>query len=42
MIVCLLSGLLITELSGYLASLSDVFDGWQATIATTATDFVPW
>ncbi|MDD2341349.1 MAG: cytochrome b/b6 domain-containing protein [Tolumonas sp.] len=41
MIVCLLSGLLITGLSGWLASLGDVFDGWQATVAA-ATDFVPW
>ncbi len=41
MIVCLLSGLLLTGLTGWLASLSDVFDGWQASVAA-ATDFVDW
>ena len=41
MIVCLLSGLLLTGLTGWLASLADVFDGWQASVAT-ATDFIDW
>lgn len=41
MIVCLLCGLLITGITGWLASLSDAFDGWQAMVAS-ATDRVPW
>ncbi len=41
MILCLLSGLLLTGLTGWLASLADVFDGWRAGIAA-ATDFIDW
>ncbi|MBS1204742.1 MAG: cytochrome [Proteobacteria bacterium] len=41
MIVCLLAGLLITGVTGWLASISDSIDGWQAAIAS-ATDIVPW
>ena len=41
MIVFLLSGLLATGLTGWLSTLGDVFDGWQASVAA-ATDFVDW
>jgi cytochrome b len=41
MIVCLLAGLLLTGATGWLASISDRIDGWQAVIAS-ATDIVPW
>lgn len=41
MIVCLLSGLLLTGLTGWLASLAGIFDGWQGSIAA-ATDFIDW
>ena len=41
MIICLLSGLLFTGLTGWLASLAGVFDGWQGSIAA-ATDFIDW
>ncbi len=41
MIVCLLSGLLFTGLTGWLSSLADVFDGSQGSVAA-ATDFIDW
>jgi Cytochrome b len=41
MIICLLSGLLLTGLTGWLATLGDAIDGWQATVAA-ATDFINW
>lgn len=41
MILCLLSGLLATGLTGWLASLADVYDGWQAVVAGSL-DFIDW
>lgn len=41
MIVCLLTGLILTGLTGWLASLADAMDGWEASVAM-ATDFVDW